>query len=138
MLIIQISKNATEQKLRNCVTKVMRNDTLLKELRPIIYSEDKTKTEIEKFQNEVLRPILKFQHSILEIEIKNNLLIEKVLKQIHTAERKRSLIKGIISKTEVKYQLLGQITGLLTKAEYQIYFSNKKRDRQENSCNVIR
>ena len=103
----------------------MRNDTLLKELRPIIYSEDKTKTEIEKFQNEVLRPILKFQHSILEIEIKNNLLIEKLLKQIHTKERKRSLIKGIISKTEVKYQLIGQITGLLTKAEYQFYFSNK-------------
>jgi hypothetical protein len=104
----------------------MRNDTLLKELRPIIYSEDKTKTEIEKFQNEVLRPILKFQHSILEIEIKNNLLIEKLLKQIHTSERKRSLIKGIISKTEVKHQLIGQITGLLTKAEYQFYFSNKK------------
>lgn len=104
----------------------MRNDTILKELRPIIYLEDKTRTEIEKFQNEVLRPILKFQHSIIEIEIKNNLLIEKVLKQIHTAERKRSLIKGIISKTEVKYQLLGQITGLLTKAEYQFYFSNKK------------
>ena len=104
----------------------MRNDTLLKELRPIIYSEDKTKTEIEKFQNEVLRPILKFQHSLLEMEVANNPLIEKLLKQELTSERKRLLVKGIVTKTELKYQLLGQITGFLTNTEYQFYYSSKK------------
>ncbi len=104
----------------------MRNDSNLKALRPLIDTEDKTTTEIEKFQNEVLRPILKFQHSLLEIEVSKNLLIEKLLKQELTSERKRLLIKGIITKTEIKYQLIGQITGFLTNTEYQFYYSNKK------------
>jgi hypothetical protein len=104
----------------------MRNDSNLKALRHLIETEDKTTTEIEKFQNEVLRPILKFQHSLLEIEVTNNPLIEKLLRQESTAERKRMLVKGIISKTELKYQLLGQITGLLSNTEYQFYSSSKK------------
>ena len=111
---------------KKSVTKAMRNDVHLKALRPLIETEDKTTTDIEKFQNEVLRPILKFQHSLFEIEVTNNPLIEKLLKQEMTAERKRILIKGIISKTELKYQLLGQITGLFTNNEYQFYTKNKK------------
>lgn len=104
----------------------MRNETILKELRPIIETENKTTTEIERFQNEVLRPILKFQHAIFEIEVSNNPLFDKLLKQELTAERRRFLIKGIVSKIEVKNQLLGQITGLLTNSEYQFYYSKKK------------
>ncbi len=104
----------------------MRNETILKSLRPIIETENKTVTEIERFQNEVLRPILKFQHAIFEIEVSCNPLLEKLLKQELTAERRRFLIKGIVSKIEVKNQLLGQITGLLTNSEYQFYYSKKK------------
>lgn len=103
----------------------MRKDSLLIALRPLIQTED-TSTEIEKFQHEVLRPILKFQHTLFEIEITTNPLIEKLFKQDITAERKRALIKQTISKTELKYQLLGQITGLLTNTEYQFYSSCKK------------
>ena len=104
----------------------MRNDSSLKALRPLIETENKTTTELERFQNEVLRPILKFQHSLLEMEVANNPLIEKLLKQELTSERKRLLVKGIVTKTELKYQLLGQITGFLTNTEYQFYYSSKK------------
>jgi len=104
----------------------MRNETILKSLRPIIETENKTVTEIERFQNEVLRPILKFQHTIFEIEVSSNPLLEKLLKQELTAERRRFLIKGIVSKIEVKNQLLGQVTGLLTNSEFQFYYSKKK------------
>jgi hypothetical protein len=104
----------------------MRNDSLLKALRPLIETENKTTTELERFQNEVLRPILKFQHSLLELEVANNPLIEKLLKQELTSERKRLLVKGIVSKTDIKFQLLGQITGLLTNSEFQFYYSKKK------------
>jgi hypothetical protein len=104
----------------------MRNDSLLKALRPLIETENKTTTELERFQNEVLRPILKFQHSLLEMEVANNPLIEKLLKQELTSERKRLLVKGIVTKTDIKYQLLGQITGLLTNSEVQFYYSKKK------------
>ena len=104
----------------------MRNDSLLKALRPLIETENKTTTELERFQNEVLRPILKFQHSLLEMEVANNPLIEKLLKQELTSERKRLLVKGIVTKTDIKYQLLGQITGLLTNSEFQFYYSKKK------------
>ena len=111
---------------KKSVRNAMRNEINLKALRPLIDTEDKTVTEVEKFQNEVLRPILKFQHSLFEIEVINNPLIEKLLRQELTAERKRILVKGIISKTELKYQLLGQITGLLTNNEYLFYTKNKK------------
>jgi hypothetical protein len=104
----------------------MRNDSLLKALRPLIETENITVTELERFQNEVLRPILKFQHSLLEMEVANNPLIEKLLKQELTSERKRLLVKGIVAKTDIKYQLLGQITGLLTNSEFQFYYSKKK------------
>jgi len=104
----------------------MRNETILKSLRPIIETENKTVTEIERFQNEVLRPILKFQNAIFEIEVSSNPLLEKLLKQELTAERRRFLIKGIVSKIEVKNQLLGQVTGLLTNSEFQFYYSKKK------------
>jgi hypothetical protein len=104
----------------------MRNDSSLKALRPLIETENKTTTELERFQNEVLRPILKFQHSLLEMEVANNPLIEKLLKQELTSERKRLLVKGIVAKTDIKYQLLGQITGLLTNSEFQFYYSKKK------------
>jgi hypothetical protein len=60
------------------------------------------------------------------MEVANNPLIEKLLKQELTSERKRLLIKGIVTKTELKYQLLGQITGFLTNTEYQFYYSSKK------------
>lgn len=104
----------------------MRNDANLKNLRPPVVTKQNTSNAIEKFQNEVLRPILKFQHVLFEIEVNNNPLIEKLLKQELTTERKRFLIKGIISKTELKNQLLGQITGLLTNSEYLYYYSKKK------------
>jgi hypothetical protein len=104
----------------------MRNDSLLKALRPLIETENKTTTELERFQNEVLRPILKFQHSLLEMEVANNPLIEKLLKQELTSERKRLLVKGIVAKTDIKFQLLGQITSLLTNSEFQFYYSKKK------------
>jgi hypothetical protein len=104
----------------------MRNDSLLKALRPLIETENITTTELERFQNEVLRPILKFQHSLLEMEVANNPLIEKLLKQELTSERKRLLVKGIVAKTDIKFQLLGQITSLLTNSEFQFYYSKKK------------
>jgi hypothetical protein len=103
----------------------MRNDSLLKALRPLIETENITTTELERFQNEVLRPILKFQHSLLEMEVANNPLIEKLLKQELTSERKRLLVKGIVAKTDIKFQLLGQITSLLTNSEFQFYYSKK-------------
>lgn len=103
----------------------MRNDSLITVLRPRIDTENKTSTEVEKFQNDVLRPILKFQHPLFEIEVANNILINKLLQKQITVEKKRYLIKGIISKTAVKYQLVGQITGFLTEKEYQYYYTNK-------------
>jgi hypothetical protein len=60
------------------------------------------------------------------MEVANNPLIEKLLKQELTSERKRLLVKGIVTKTDIKYQLLGQITGLLTNSEFQFYYSKKK------------
>ncbi len=104
----------------------MRNESLFTNLRPIISTDKVTTNEIEKFQNEVLRPILKLQHMLLEILIENNLLIGKLLKDETSAEIKRFKIKGVLSKSEVKYQLIGQITGLLTNSEYKFYCINKK------------
>ena len=105
----------------------MRNELELKNLRPKITIEDKESTEIELFQNEVLRPILKYQHALFVMELEFNPLIQKILFQSIPEDKKRMQLKNyLISSKEVKFQLLGQISGMFTNEEFQFYKTFKK------------
>lgn len=107
--------------------KLMREESELKALRPEIFSEQTTWNEIETFQNEVLRPILKYQHDLLIKLTKQESLFQKQISNISTIQQKRESIKRFfLSQSNIKYFLIGQVCGLLTASEFEFYLKTKK------------
>ena len=51
----------------------------LVELRPSIFLEEESSKPMEKFQNQVLRPILKYQHELWILEVKQSLFLKKLM-----------------------------------------------------------
>lgn len=95
--------------------------------RPEIFSAKifEASSSFETFQNQVLRPILKFQ---------NDLLIEVFLSRIKTKNRDLSalsflekqeiIITQFKTNTTLKQMLLGCVIGLLTTEEFNYYNFN--------------
>jgi hypothetical protein len=103
----------------------MRPNVNLVELRPEVLREELETSPIEKFQNEVLRPILKFQHEILLEEWSCNPLFEKI-KAHHQPEEKRRQLSRLFSKNPALLQrLIGMVLGLFTTEEYAYYLTEK-------------
>lgn len=99
---------------------------LKKQIRPEIPSITKTEnfnTE-EKFQNEVLRPIIKLQHELIVCYFEHHLEQNKIkMNELSTIQKKeltRKLFKG---DTRLKTELRGFIIGLFTVEEYKEYLS---------------
>ena len=105
----------------------MREESELKALRPEIFSEQTTWNELETFQNEVLRPILKYQHELIIRLTKEEALFQKQMSIISTLEHKRDSIRSFfLSQPNFKCFLIGQICGLLTSSEFDFYLKKKK------------
>jgi uncharacterized protein YecE (DUF72 family) len=98
----------------------------LKELRPLIPSAltENTK-EIEHFQNEVLRPILKFQHTFFEYYFKNNSQFLKLIQEKKSRLEFQNKISQFISnQANIKHQLIGSVIGMLVDEELNYYHAN--------------
>jgi len=98
----------------------------LKELRPLIPSAllENTK-EIEHFQNEVLRPILKFQHAFFELYFKNNSQFLKLIQEKKSRLDFQNKISQFISnQANIKHQLIGSVIGMLADEELNYYHAN--------------
>ena len=104
-----------------------RTEELLK-LRPKIKSiqQDLNTSDLEQFQNDKLRPILKLQHEILLALFQSNLSRNKVLFAELKVEEKRSKLDQLFQKDlSFKNQSLGAVTGMLTVDEYAVYTKDK-------------
>lgn len=105
----------------------MRDDKELQNIRPDVISEKVVFNELEEFQNEVLRPILKYQHSLFELFISNSKEVSILLNTGLPLETRRAGLKQIISKQpHLKYLFIGQVCGLFTNSEYKYYLENKQ------------
>lgn len=103
----------------------MRTDEQLKGLRPAIQKQTTEVTEIELFQNEVLRPILKFQHERWLLEWQQNTLFNPVKVLTNEAEQ-RKLLQMVFSKNPGLVQrYIGMTVGLFTHPEFQYYLETK-------------
>jgi hypothetical protein len=97
----------------------------LQDLRPEVFTENDHATPIERFQNEVLRPILKFQHDLFVAESKSNVILDHCFKR-SIQEEQRAEVKHVFAKnTGIKYQFIGMVTGLMSNEEFQQYQLNK-------------
>ena len=103
-------------------------DKHLKEARPAIILTTQFSTELEKFQNITLRPILKMQNSITQILLNNSLAFNKIKKKIKIQDDKlhREAIDNFVGTNLVfKNQLLGCIKGVMTEKELLFYFEHE-------------
>lgn len=104
---------------------MQRPDQTLIDLRPLVPTETEKASEIEQFQNDVLRPILKFQHELFIAESRSNGLLNRCF-QKETIEGKRSEIKQLFSKNpSIKYLFIGMVTGMMTHSEFLVYLKQK-------------
>lgn len=95
-------------------------------LRPI-FAKDLTKEsvgELELFQNETLRPILKLQHDLLIAVFKNYLVTKKANFQNKKEEDQILFIENSITKDlALKNQCIGLVLGMFTIYEFKVYES---------------
>jgi hypothetical protein len=100
----------------------------LKELRPVLFLEQNAGTKtVELFQNEVLRPIIKYQHDLLIGSVNSQSLFKTILNdkgpRIEFQEKIRQFITG---QSAMKNQLIGYVIGLMTSSEFDFYLKNQQ------------
>lgn len=93
-----------------------------KERPELVHLVNKDTTDVEKFQNEVLRPIIKMQHDLLIVFFENYLQKRKIDFKALSEERKKIKIKSIFEKDiHVKNLILGIVIGYFSVDEYLFY-----------------
>jgi len=96
--------------------------TLLRDLRPNLDLAIDPNSPAEKFQNEVLRPILKFQNELLVALFAQYLRKRKTNFQSLSAEKQLEYIaKSVQQDRAFRNMLLGTVIGLFSESEWEKY-----------------
>jgi len=97
----------------------MNRENAIQLLRPIILFEKEAESEFEKFQNEVLRPILKLQNNLL-IEIFKTYCSKRKSTFYKFSEKEKAVYvdQAVRKDMKFKHYLEGIITGMFTLDEY--------------------
>ena len=106
----------------------MNRDHNIKALRPFIESIDliRSVNEIELFQNEVIRPILKFQSELLvEIFSKHTRKLNTNYALLSISEREKHIASLLRKDLILRNLMIGSIMGLMTSEDIQIYYQNE-------------
>ena len=81
--------------------------------------------EIEKFQNEAIRPIIKMQHNLLMILFKNYIKKRKIDFHNLKIEKQKAKINSILTKDIIfKNLILGSIIGHFSDEELTLYLKD--------------
>jgi hypothetical protein len=104
----------------------MRKEDKLLGLREEILTEKSEQTPIEQFQNTAIRPILKYQHTIIIVFFNSNIHVQYIVSANSSLLKKQNQLKLFVSKQlAFRAQLLGIVTGLFTELEFEFYLSEK-------------
>ncbi|WP_445736235.1 glyoxalase [Mariniflexile sp.] len=99
----------------------------LKSIRPEILSTtiSDTMSNDERFQNLVLRPVIKLQNDLFIEVFKNYIAKHKMVFYNYTLEKRLLYIDNAINK-DIKFRnsLKGMVIGLFTVEEYMVYIEN--------------
>ncbi len=112
-------------------------NTLLKALRPdIVIDTERKSMDEELFQNNTLRPILKFQNELILAYFKEKTASLKVPK---AQSEKLLFVENTIRKDAVlRNQLIGLIIGLFTAEEFADYLSQTSQINKRISQLLIK
>ena len=102
-------------------------DSAILALRPEIFVElNGVKNEDELFMHQTLRPALKLQHSKIIRLIESASRFEKHKSTTGIASENTNYLKTFLSKnSELKNQLVGIISGVMTENEFNYFIKNK-------------
>ena len=105
-------------------------DKILLSARPVIDTLP-TEAPLEQFQNETLRPILKFQHNLL-IEVCRQQFIKRksVFFQLRPQQQADYIQQLIQRDQQFKQLLLGMVYGLFTTEEYRFFAQHQAELRR--------
>lgn len=105
----------------------MKRSEIIQQWRPVIETDNDKSTEMETFQNLSLRPILKFQNSLL-ISVMNNFLSEHKyeVKNLTDHKKKDHINHTIKNNLPLKQLMTGFIVGHFTDGELAFYYIHKK------------
>jgi hypothetical protein len=106
------------------------NRASLQAIRPEVSTEP-TSTVIEKFQNEVLRPILKLQHDLL-IPIYQHYIEQRkgVFYKLQPKKRLEYIQHSIRNDSKLRELLIGVVMGHFTLEEWALYLADEKAIRK--------
>ena len=96
-------------------------------IRPTLTFEKEAESEFEKFQNEVLRPILKLQNDLL-IEIFKSYCNKRkgTFYKLSDKERMVYIDQAVRKDMKFKHYFEGIITGIFTLEEYAKFMENEE------------
>ena len=96
-------------------------------LRPVLKNLINSNTsDLERFQNEVIRPIIKMQNNLLVAFFNNYIINRKIEFNKLEAEFQKNKINTILTKDiNFKNILIGSIIGHLNENEIKIYLKSK-------------
>ena len=105
----------------------MNRDTQLQTLRPSILFEKQAETEVEKFQNDTLRPILKLQNDLL-IQVFTRYCQQRkgLFFKLSDKDKLIYIDQNIRKDMKFKHYLEGIITGHFTLDEYQLFLNHEE------------
>jgi hypothetical protein len=103
------------------------NSVTKKSIRPILTFEKEAESEFEKFQNEVLRPILKLQNDLL-LEIFKTYVDKRkgTFYKLSDKEKIGYIEQSVRKDMKFKHYLEGIITGMFTLDEYARFMENEE------------
>ncbi len=104
-----------------------RDEDKLIDLRPIIPLErNSLETDVECFQNQPLRPLLKMQHDLLLDVLLMQPNVDSILKYRERRNSFRDRLKLFLNQAQLKGMYIGIIVGLFSKEELKFYLDNSK------------
>ena len=87
---------------------------------------DRSSSEVELFQNKVLRPIIKLQHELIMCCFSDFIAQNKVLLKEYNEEKKKIYLQKLFkTNTVLKTELRSLIIGLFTLEEYKHFLRIK-------------
>ncbi len=113
----------------------MDREQILTDIRPDIVSAtfDEVTSEQEKLQNQVLRPIIKFQHEFLLVYFSQYLIKHKRdIKATDMATRIQIVEKLLQSDIPLRNVLIGSIIGFMTQQEVIKYYKYESELRNRS------
>ncbi len=96
-------------------------------IRPILTFEKEAESDFEKFQNDVLRPILKLQNDLL-LEVFKTYCHKRKGTFYKLSEKEKAIYidQSVRKDMKFKHYLEGIITGMFTLEEYKTFLENEE------------